>query len=46
MIVYNQVVYLPIALYYLCINFVFQFFVENTEINQIKSNQINKSNNK
>ena len=39
MIVYNQVVYLPVELYYLCIDFVFQFIVEKykNKLNQIKS---------
>ena len=41
MIVYNQVVYLPMELYYLCIDFVLQFIVEKyrNKLNQIKSNQ-------
>ena len=43
-IVYNEAVYLPMELYYLCIDFVFQFIVEkyrNKLKNQIKSiNQI------
>ena len=38
MIVYNQVVYLPMELYYLCIDFVLQFVVEKyrNKLNQIK----------
>ena len=37
---YNEVVYLPMELYYLCIDFVFQFIVEKyrNKQNQIKSN--------
>ena len=45
MIVYNQVVHLPMELYYLCIDFVLQFIVEKyrNKLNQTKSNanQIN-----
>ena len=39
-VVYNEVVYLPMELYYLCIDFVFQFIVEKyrNKLNQIKSN--------
>ena len=38
---YNEDVYLPMELYYLCIDFVFQFIVEKyrNKLNQIKSNQ-------
>ena len=37
---YNEVVYLPMELYYLCIDNVFQFIVEKyrNKLNQIKSN--------
>ena len=41
-ILYNQVVYLPMDLYYLCIDFVHvncNLLWKNTEMNQIKSNQ-------
>ena len=36
---YNEDVYLPMELYYLCIDFVFQFIVEKyrNKLNQIKS---------
>ena len=39
---YNEDVYLRMELYYLCIDFVFQFIVEKyrNKLNQIKSNQI------
>ena len=37
---YNEDVYLPMELYYLCIDFVFQFIVEKyrNKLNQIKNN--------
>ena len=40
---YNEDVYLPMELYYLCIDFVFQFIVEKyrNKLNQIKSNSPN-----
>ena len=38
---YNEVVYLPMELLYLCIDFVFPFIVEKyrNKLNQIKSDQ-------